>query len=190
MKHLELEEANIYYGSVVQNRAHSSPAESLEVFSLTDNNEQLQQIQGGSIAVQHQTIAPTIKNWLSYIGSKYPLLEGLSLGLGSIYEVHSTVEDKELVTTSLANALTSMKHLKSYHACIHSNLQPVLGVLKSNDVQLKRFEFVVDGNDSIDTFMAAQTAQSLSSLSTLQIHCTDRTHSLAFIDPLANLCNI
>lgn len=99
--------------------------------------------------------------------------------------------DKEVVSTSLTTLLTNLKHLKNYAVDLCCDLQPILDVMRSNDVQLAHFGFLAENHllsfEQIST--TVQTAQPtvVSSISSLEINSAARTNSLNVGSPLIDL---
>lgn len=61
--------------------------------------------------------------------------------------------------------------------------------MKSNDVQLDCIGFLVDSNETIDeTCMSIQTAQSVSTISSLEIGCNTLVDILLVSKSLTDLC--
>lgn len=105
------------------------------------------------------------------------------------------IQDKELVTRSPGNILTNMKQLKGFSSAnFISSFQPILDIMKANNVYLARFGFKLNStttNDKIaEIFRAFEAAQPVSSISSLAIDCGGSQTDLSIVSQnLTNLCN-
>lgn len=89
------------------------------------------------------------------------------------------MEDKDLVSISLASALGPLKHLFNYTVNLIPLSQPVFDLLDASEVRLKHFMMYLDDKISLEeTFDMVMTAPSTSTISSLALECRHRPDPL------------
>lgn len=127
----------------------------------------------------------TVKSWMKYIGVKYPQLLDMDLN----FESCITHDETCSTTASLMNAVNNMKHLRKYAVDISYDKQPILVSMTANDIQLRRFGFSIDKQDSVEeTLNCIQTAQSVSTVSSLSLTCHTGITASSVQQSLIHLC--
>lgn len=90
------------------------------------------------------------------------------------------VGDKELISTSMANALGNLKHLKNYAINLIPPSPPVLKVLNRNKTQLKHLMIPLGTSTFIEeTFNFVKAAQSCLTVSSIALETAVYTDALA-----------
>lgn len=166
LKHLGLDHLDIDVGDV-ENLAVHHPAKSLVslsmeyIKSLREDND------------EGRPLDNAIRNWIIYIGKKYPNLQDIR------FDLHPSEHDlqQELMTNSLTTVLKNWKDLEKYvvTSCLPS--KAVFDVLDSNDVQLTDFGFTVQrGPDATIAGLlnTVESTQSVQSVLSLKIDCEHR----------------
>lgn len=165
LKHLKFGDVHLCTEAAI-NPASYHPSQSLECFSLMDITVIANIIDRMAGAADDRATANAIREWIKYIGNKYPQLQALELTLSE-----QITGGKKIITATLITALRNLTHLKCYSVMgISSSKQPILDIMAENEVQLKRFEFFVDEDDGIEEiFSFIQTAPPISATSSLAL---------------------
>lgn len=168
VKHLKLNDVRLRVEAANDEDVSLQSFESLQSISLKNINT-VHLLSEKRLAKEKdlKIVGGVIRNWIGYMGIKYPQLQDLNLNLHQQFITYG----KQLTTATWVAALKYMKHLKKYQVLdICSYKQPLLDVMTENGVQLERFGLLLDFDDPIEeTFTTLQAAQPLSTISSLRL---------------------
>lgn len=154
------------------------PVESITSFSLMVTNiENSGEEEGG------ETLVNALNAWISYNGSRYIHLSYLELCIDQ--SSLAAIDEEDLTSTFLANALGNLKHLSSYAVNLIAPWQSVLNVLDTNEIGLKHLMIYFEEKEHQppfeETINAVMEAPSTSTLSSLSVECKQISNSLASV---------
>lgn len=185
MKHLIFDTVSVDVRDSVEDSVHYHPTERPESFSANFYADYATEAVDEDIMEEEYQIVldDAIRNWILYVGSKYPRLQELEL-----YS-NFDMNENELVNESLTTTLANMKRLKTYSVDICPVKQSTYDAMKANNIQLDYYGFLINNDDPIgETFTLIQAAQSVSTVSSLSVTCNFETDASKIYLSLTGLC--